>query len=483
MRITIIQISMVIVYLVITLSISFFFTRKNTGTKAYFLAKGNLGILLCVSLLATECISAGTLVGASSTGFTTGLASVWATWGQVVGIGLFVLLVAKFFRVMHKEKGVMSVAGCYEYLFDRRSRVVMLLVVVINYCILFSVAPPAVARIIAPIIDVSPTVICWVVGVLFIIMTITGGLSGIAWMNVVNLVLIFIPMFIMVGAVVREAGGIGAMQAVLPSTYFNVWQPTVMTALAAGLGTGIAQIASSVYANIAFSAKNYRTALWAFLFTGILLFIFALLPSLVGISGRLIMPDAEQGTILYTVANYVHPLLGGFAAMVTVAACFSSGPAFLLLACTTMTKDFYHVLSPKATEKQQLRFSKLCAVVLGLTFTFFGSQTISLLHQILGAFQIRAVVGLVLVVGILWKGLTKDGAFWGMLLGGIVAATWFFMGDPFDIACLWPGALVTLSTAFLVSLLGKKDYAGYSQYREMLSRFDALEQANLKQDK
>lgn len=467
----VLQMTMVIIYLIVTLAISLFFTRKNTGTKAYFLAKGNLGIVLCVSLLVTECISAGTLVGAASTGFTTGLSSVWASWGQVIGIFLFLIFAAKFFRIMHLAHGVMSIAECYEYLFDRRGRVVMLFVAAVNYCILFSVAPPAVARMIAPIIGVDPTVVCWIVGIIFIIMAVTGGMSGIAWMNVVNLILIFIPLGGMVFAVISEAGGMANIQATLPDTYFSVWQPTVMTALAGGLGTGIAQIASSCNASISFSAKSFRTARVSLILTGVLLFIFALLPSFIGIAGKVIMPDADSSTILYMVANHVSPVLGGLAAMVTAAACFSSGPAFLLLASTTITKDLYCVIRPEATEKQQLTFSRIIIIILGLVFTFMGSQTGSLLNQILGAFQIRSVVGIVLVVGVLWKGLTKDGAFWGMLLGGIVAAGWFFLCNPFGVSCLWPAAAVTLVVTFLISLVGKKDMAGYDKYHELLAQY------------
>lgn len=474
----VLQMSMVIVYLAVTLVISFFFTRRNSGTKAYFLAKGNLGIVLCISLLVTECISAGTLVGAAATGFTTGLSSVWASWGQVIGIGFFILFAAKFFRVMHKTQGVMSIAECYEFLFDRRGRVVMLFVSAVNYCILFSVAPPAVARMLAPITGLSTTAICWIVGILFIIMTITGGMSGIAWMNVLNIILIFIPLGIIVFAVVGEAGGFSALQSQLPSSYFDVWQPTAMTALAGGLGTGIAQIASACNANIAFSAKTYKTARISLIFTGILLFVFAFLPSFVGIAGQVLMPDAESGTILYTVANHVSPILGGLAAMVTVAACFSSGPAFLLLACNVLTKDFYCLLKPQATESQQLNFSRITAGVLGLIFTFMGSQTGSLLNTILGAFQIRSVVGIVLVIGVLWKPLTKDGAFWGMLIGGIVAATWFFAGNPFGISCLWPAAAVTIIVTGSISLIGKKDYAGYEKYHAILAEFDQIEEAD-----
>lgn len=476
MNTTVLQMSMVILYLVITLAISFLFTRKNTGTKAYFLAKGNLGTMLCVSLLVTECISAGTLVGAASTGFTTGLSSVWVSWGQVIGIVLFIIFAAKFFRVMHKAYGVMSIAQCYEYLFDRRGRLVMLFVAAINYCILFSVAPAAVARIVGPIVGISDTAICWFVGILFIIMTIVGGLSAIAWMNVINIVIIFGSLIVIAGSALSEAGGWTGLTQALPATYFNVWRPTVMVALASGLGTGLAQIASSCNANIAFSAKSYRTARKSLIFTGILLFFFALLPSIIGICGQVLMPDAPSSAILYTMANHISPILGGLAAMVTAAACFSSGPAFLLLACTTITRDFYCVLKEDATDEQQMLFSRCTAVVLGLIFTFMGTQSTSLLNQISGAFQIRSVVGVVLVIGVLWKGLTKSGAFWGMLGGGLTAATWFFAGNPYGISCLWPGVGVTLLLLFSISLLGsKQELSGYDEYHKILSQFDELE--------
>ena len=474
------QMSMIIIYLVVTLGISMFFSKRNTGTKSYFLAKGNLGVLLCVSLLVTECISAGTLVGAASTGFSAGLSSVWASWGQVIGIVLFILFAAKFFRVMHKEHGVMSIAQCYEYLFDRRGRMVMLFVASINYGILFSVTPVAVARVINPIVGVPESAICWITGIVFIIMTIIGGLGAIAWMNVVNLVLIFGSVIAISSSVIREAGGLDLIYQTLPPTYFSVWQPTTMTALAGGLGTGIAQIASSCNANIAFSAKTYRTAKISFFITAIALFLFALFPSIIGIAGKVILPDAQSATILYTIANHVSPALGGVAAMVTTAACASSGPAFLLLTCTTITRDFYCVVKPEATDQQQLFFSRVCAVILGLIFTFLGTRTTSLLNQILGAFQIRSVVGIVLIIGILWKRTTKSGAFWGMLLGGFVAATWFFMGNPYGVSCLWPGAVVTLAAVFGISLFGKNlEMSGYEEYHRILRQFDALEQQDL----
>ncbi len=55
----------------------------------------------------------------------------------------------------------------------------------------------------------------------------------------------------------------------------------------------------------------------------------------------------------------------------------------------------------------------------------------------LGAFQIRSVVGVVLLAALAWPRVNNRAAFWSMMGGGIVAAGWFFAGNPFGIAPLW----------------------------------------------
>lgn len=67
-----------------------------------------------------------------------------------------------------------------------------------------------------------------------------------------------------------------------------------------------------------------------------------------------------------------------------------------------------------------------------------------------------------------------------MLLGGFVAAAWFFMGNPYGISCLWPGAALTLVAVFGISLFGKnRELSGYEEYHQILRRFDALEQQDM----
>ena len=97
-------------------------------------------------------------------------------------------------------------------------------------------------------------------------------------------------------------------------------------------------------------------------------------------------------------------------------------------------------------------------------FTYDG-QTI--LNQMLGAFQIRSVVGVVLLAALAWPRVNSRAAFWSMMGGGIVAAGWFFAGNPFGIAPLWPATAVCLIILIPITLSSKEKISdGYRRYME-----------------
>jgi Na+/proline symporter len=133
-----------------------------------------------------------------------------------VGCIFVVILAAKFYRVMSSEKGVMSIPEAYKNIFEDRSRTVLLIIVVIVYGILYSSQPVAAASIIAPMIGSDVTVTALVISAIFILVTLFGGMKGIAWMNVVHSAVMFIGMFIVMFKSVGSVGGVAAMQAALP---------------------------------------------------------------------------------------------------------------------------------------------------------------------------------------------------------------------------------------------------------------------------
>ena len=152
--------------------------------------------------------------------------------------------------------------------------------------------------------------------------------------------------------------------------------------------------------------------------------------------------------------------------MAIIAAIWSTAPSLLMVISGTFTKDFYRVvIKPDATEKQQMRFSYVVIVIAGVLGTWLGLGAKSILNQMLGAFQIRSIVGIVLLAALVWPRVNSRSAFWSMLLGGLTAAVWFFAGSPFGVAPLWPGALVCLVVLVPLTLMSKQKISdGYQKY-------------------
>lgn len=458
---------MSIVYMVGTTLISMYYANKNKSTQEYFVAERRLSTLLIIALLFSELIAGAGTIGNAAKAYTVGISSVWTNWGMAIGCVLFVLLVSKFYRVMG-ARGAMSVPEAYGYMFDERSRIVMLVNVLIVYFILYSTQPKAVASIVAPMLGVDPTIVAWVISGIFILITISGGMNGIAKMNVVHAVVMFVCMAVIAVKSVMYVGGFTVLRESLPPEALKLVQPNWITIIGQALGTGIGFLASSNVVGATYTAKSDKTARRGIILGGLLVVPFALMPSIIGLCARIALPGIKPDTALFLMANQLGSLYSGLLAMGVLAAIFS--PEMLLIICTAMTKDLYSgFIRKQATEKEQMRFSRICAVVVGLAATFFGLRAESILDQMLGAFQIRSVVGIVLLMAVLWPRVTKDAAFYSMLVGGIVAAVWHFTGNPFGLPPVWPAAASCLAIMVPLTLASKaKVSPGYKAYQQAL---------------
>lgn len=468
-----VQLIMVIAYLVITLGISAIVLarqkKKASDSSSFMAAKSELGVALIIPLMFSEMIAGAGTVGVAQTGFTTGFSAVWANWGMAIGCVLVVLLVAKFYRVMSSEKGVISVPEAYKLLFDNRTRIVMLIIVIMVYGIFYSTQPVAAASLIAPMLGIDQTLMAWIITALFIIVTLAGGMKGIAWMNVVHAAIMYIAMAIVAIKSVSSVGGMEALHQTLNSSYFSFFQPNIPTTLANSIGTGISFLAAATVVSVVFGAKNLKVAKTGIISAAVLVLPFACCTALIGMSAKVAMPDIASSGALYSMANSLGNGWAGLASMAVIAAIWSTAPALLMVVSTTLTRDLFRVLKPNATDKQAMTFSRIGVIVIGVVFTFFGLSASSILSQMYGAFQIRSVAAIVLIVALFWPRVSKSAAFWSMLVGGIVAAVWHFAGNPFGVSALWPAVAVCVVILVPMTLASKEKVSpGYRLYQEAL---------------
>lgn len=462
-----------IAYLAITTIVGIVLNKRVGGsdsTKNFFVANKTLSPGMVMCLMFGEMIAGSSTVGSATSAFGSGIASVWPNWGQAIGVIVFVIFVGKFFR-QASYYGAMSVPEAFEWRFDRKTRMVVLVIVMVVYGIMYALQPLAAASILAPMLGCSTTFMVWIVIAVFCCMALVG-IKGIAGMNVIHAVVMYGGMGLVTFLAIRNAGGISEMKAALPESYFDLSYPSTSTMLGNALGSCCGFVLSSTLVNNYYSSKSLKTARNGVTMAAIAVILFALMPALIGIAGQVIMPDAKAGTILYTLASSFSPVVGGIAGMAILAAVFSTAPAFLLTLSTTMTRDFYKIMKPDATDRQQLIFSKVCIVAIAVIAGGLGLNMGSILNNLLGAFQIRGVAGMVLIVSLLWKRLTNKAAFLGTMLGGLTAMFWHFTGNPFGVPPFWAGAAVGLVVMIITTLIWNEgpESEGYRKYLQAVEQ-------------
>lgn len=428
--------------------------RKNKKTtQEYFVGNNGLPLLLVIPLLFGEMIAGAGTIGNASDAFAIGISSVWAQWGMSIGCLIYMFGLIQFFYRCG-QRGIMTVAEAFMVRFDKKCRNVVMIITALVYAMIFAMQPVAAAAILAPLFNINETIVIWVISAIFIIFTVTGGIKGLAHMNTLHAVVMYLGMGAVALFSLKSVGGFHMLTTKLPTTHLQLFDyPNRWTVIAWGAGAALSFLTASTLVRTTLSARSLTTAKHGTLITAVLVIPFALLPAIIGLCARVLMPDIPARSALFSLANGISPILGGIASMAIIAAIFSTAPSLLLIISTTLTKDFYCLIRPTASEQDQIKFSTISIVIVTIICTTLGTKAGSILSQLMGAFQIRSITGIVLLIAIHWKRVNSTAAFWSLLGGGITAAIWHFSGNPFGIAPMWPTTFIGILLLVVLTLL------------------------------
>lgn len=177
------------------------------------------------------------------------------------------------------------------------------------------------------------------------------------------------------------------------------------------------------------SAK--RTTLWVMVMIG----IFYMIPPMWGVIGRDVLPTlyANNGTdsVVIRLPRTLteSPLLGQILSGITSAGAFaafmSTFSGLLVSMSGALAHDIYgKMLRPESTQADRLKAFKVAAVLCGTVSVLLGLlvQSFDIAMMVGWAFAIAAASYFpLLLLGSWWRGLTKQGAASGMLIGGLLS--------------------------------------------------------------
>ena len=181
----------------------------------------------------------------------------------------------------------------------------------------------------------------------------------------------------------------------------------------------------------------------------------------IGLTGLALFPHGLQNPELIfveTVKMLFNPFFVGFILCAVIAANMSTMDSQLLVCASVLSEDLYkHLLKKHASAKDLLNASRIAVLivaVISLTIAFFSNSTI--LEMVLYAWTgLGCSFGPLIIMSLYSKRTNRYGAIAGILVGGVLAATWSLINPyvtEFPVPSMIPGFFASLLSIYLVSL-------------------------------
>ena len=193
----------------------------------------------------------------------------------------------------------------------------------------------------------------------------------------------------------------------------------------------------------------------------------------IGMIGRALMPDLAdpENVFIYMITKLCNPVIAGILLTAVLAAIMSTASSQLLVSASSISKDLYATLLKKDTEGPRIVWiSRITVVVItGIAIAIASNPTSSIFGLVSCAWSgFGAGFGPIILLSLFWRRMSRQGAIFGMMSGGIVDVFWYLnSGGIFDVYEIIPGFLAGLMVSIVVSLFTKVE-------QEILDEFDKV---------
>ncbi|WP_422938392.1 sodium/proline symporter PutP [Vibrio vulnificus] len=205
------------------------------------------------------------------------------------------------------------------------------------------------------------------------------------------------------------------------------------------------------------------------------------LVGLVWVNGHPGTELADGEKIFMLLVNTVfHPVIAGILLAAILAAVMSTADSQLLVSSSALAEDFYkQVIKPDASSQEIVMVGRIGVVVISIIALILAmtpdSSVLGLVSYAWAGFG--AAFGPAVVLSLYWKGMNRNGALAGILIGGITIVVWKQLtGGWFDVYEIVPGIIFsTIAIVGVSKLTGGADNTVLEQHREFEKKLVELE--------
>ncbi len=479
----------IIVYLIATIAIGVWSSRKNETTEDFYLGGRKLGPIITAMSAEASDMSSYLLMGVPGVAYVSGLAdATWTIIGLAVGTYLNWLIVAKRLRIYTvKANNSTTVPEFISNRFgdDKKILAVIAAAVIIIFFVPYTASGfSACGKLFSTLFGMNYLTAMIISAIVIVAYTTLGGFLAASTTDFIQSIIMTFAILTVLGFGVATAGGFDNVKTNAQSMagYLSMVQThttegaasygpiTILSTLAWGLGYfGMPHILLRFMAiedHNKIKLSRRIATIWVVISMAIAVGI--------GITGRAMseagtIPELADGeTVLIEISQLLasHGALAAIIAGVILAgilaATMSTADSQLLAAASSVSKDILNgVFLKNMSEKTAMLLARITVLVISIIAMFIARDPNSSVFGVVSFAWagFGAAFGPVILTALFWRRTNRQGALAGMVCGGVMVFVWKFlvrpMGGAWNIYELLPAFIVALAAIIIVSLLTK----------------------------
>lgn len=476
-------------YIVAMIVIGLMAYRATTNFSDYILGGRRLGSFVTALSAGASDMSGWLLMGLPGAIYLSGLSEMWIAIGLIIGAWLNWLLVAGRLRV-HTEvqHNALTLPDYFSNRFNDQKkvlRVVSAFVILIFFAIYCASGMVAGARLFESMFELPYSTALWISAIATISYVFIGGFLAVSWTDTIQAGLMIFALLLTPIVAILSFSDISqitlALEAARPQA-MNVMGDLSFVAIISLLAWGLGYFGQPhilVRFMAADSVKSIPNARRIGMTWMILCLGGAVAAGFFGIAYFQAHPElasvvnANPETVFMELTKILfNPWIAGVVLAAILAAVMSTLSCQLLVCSSTLTEDFYKsFLRKNASQKELVWVGRLMVLLIALLAIWMAgnpeSKVLGLVAYAWAGFG--AAFGPLIILSLLWKRMTLNGALAGMIVGATIVILWKNLFAATGLYEIIPGFVCSMITIIVVSLIGK------APTEEITDRFEQAE--------
>ena len=457
--------TLVIVYLLITIAIGLYAAKRVKNTTDFAIAGRHLPLIMIVTTTFATWFGSETVLGIPAKFVNSGLNGVVE---DPFGAGSCLILVGLFFAGKLYRMNLLTISDYYRERYGRSVEIICSVIIMVSYLGWVSAQVTALGLVFNLLSgDAISMPLGMTIGVVSVLAyTLFGGMWSVAITDFMQMIILVVGLAALAVFAGNQAGGADKVVALAVSQDMFKFLPEpnlkdILFFVAAAITIMFGSIPQQDVFQRVMSANSMSAATKGPIIGGIFYILFAFVPMFLVISALIIMPERAAQLIqedpqkvlpslVMEQMPFVMQVLFFGALLSAIKSCAS---ATLLAPSVTFTENIWRQFFPHQGDKQALLAMRVTVLVFSALVLVYAiaMQGSSIYDMVSGAYQVTLVGAFVpLVFGLYWSKATTQGAIFAIVLG-LLAWLLFLMtpaGEEF------PAQLAGVLASFTGMLVG-----------------------------